>query len=77
MRRLGLDTKTQNIFCFVNENLTTFLYTLKTEGEKKFSFLKGIPKSIVIKKIFGFLVFSIHIWYLAYPTDKSLKTILK
>ena len=39
-----LNTKTQNIFCCVNENLTTFLYTLnrgdkKTEGEKSFLFL--------------------------------------
>ena len=38
-----LNTKTQNIFCCVNENSTTFLCTLnrgdkKTEGEKKFSF---------------------------------------
>ena len=38
-----LDTKTQNIFCCVNENSTTFLYTLnsgdkKTEGEKSFLF---------------------------------------
>ena len=37
---IKLNTKTQNIFCCVNENLMTFLYTLtggdkKTEGEKK------------------------------------------
>ena len=36
-----VNTKTQNIFYSVNENLTTFLYALtggnkKTEGEKKF-----------------------------------------
>ena len=43
----------------------------KTEREKKFSFLKCIPKSNVIKKIWGVLVFSICIWYLAYPTDRS------
>ena len=52
------------------------IYTLnrkdkKTEGEKKFSFLKCIPKSNVIKIFFSALVFSIHIWYLAYPTDRS------
>ena len=41
---IKLNTKTQNIFYCVNENLTTFLYTLtpcqekKTEREKK-SFL--------------------------------------
>ena len=37
--------KTQNIFCCVNENSTTFLYNLnrgdkKTEGEKKVFFFK-------------------------------------
>ena len=31
---IKLNTKTQNIFCFVNENLTTFLYTL-TWGTRK------------------------------------------
>ena len=30
-----LDTKTRNIFCCVNENLTTFLYTLTGEQENK------------------------------------------
>ena len=64
---------------YLNENLMTFLYTLnrgdkKTEGEKKFSFLKCIPKSNVIKHFFGVLVFSIRIWYLAYPTDRSFKS---
>ena len=44
---IKLNTKTQNIFCFVNENLTTFLYTLtggtrKQKEKKKFSFLKCI-----------------------------------
>ena len=50
-------------------------YTLWTENRrrKKFSFLKGIKKSNVIKKI-RVLVFSIRIWYLAYPTDRSLVT---
>ena len=38
-----LNTKKQKKFCCVNENLTTFLYTLnrgdkKTEGEKSFLF---------------------------------------
>ena len=31
---IKLNTKTQNIFCCVDENLTTFLYTL-TGGDKK------------------------------------------
>ena len=39
---IKLNTKTQNIFCHLNENLTTFLYTLtgatKKQKEKK-SFL--------------------------------------
>ena len=45
----------QNIFCCVNENLKTFLYTLtggqENRRRKKFSFLKCIQKSNVIKKI--------------------------
>ena len=53
------NTKTQNIFCRLNENLMTFLYTLtgatrKQKEKKKFSLLKCIQKSNVIKKKFGF-----------------------
>ena len=40
---IKLNTKTQNIFCRLNENLTTFLYTLtgatrKQKEKKVFSF---------------------------------------
>ena len=37
---IKLNTKTQNIFCFVNENLTPFYdrEDKKTEGEKSFLF---------------------------------------
>ena len=42
LKYIKLNTKTQNIFCYLNENLTTFLYTLtgatKKQKEKK-SFL--------------------------------------
>ena len=46
---IKLDTKIQNTFCCVNENLTTFLSTLtggdkKTEGEKKVLFSKVCTK---------------------------------
>ena len=56
---IKLNTKTQNIFCRLNENLTTFLYALtgatrKQKEKKKFSLLKCIQKSNVIKKKFGF-----------------------
>ena len=57
---IKLNTKTQNIFCRLNENLMTFLYTLtgatrKQKKKKKFSLLKCIQKSNVIKKKeFGF-----------------------
>ena len=59
---IKLDTKTQNIVCCVNENLTTLLYTLtggtKKQKEKKKYFLKCIKKWNVIKKnwvlVFGF-----------------------
>ena len=32
---IKLNTKTQNIFCRLNENLTTFLYTLKGATRKQ------------------------------------------
>ena len=59
---IKLNTKTQNIFCCVNENLTTFLYTLtgvtrKQKEKKKFSLLKCIQKLNVIKKKIWVLVF--------------------
>ena len=45
---MKLKTKTQNIFCCLNENLTNFLYTLTgvAKGEKKrFSLSKCVQKS--------------------------------
>ena len=55
---IKLSTKTQNIFCCLNENLTTFLNTLtgetrKQKEKKKFSLLKCIQKSNDIEKKFG------------------------
>ena len=46
---IKLNTKTQILFCFVNENLTTFLYTLiegdkKTKGEKNLFSIKVYTK---------------------------------
>ena len=46
---IKLNTKTQNIFYCLNENLTTFLYTLiggdkETEGEKTVFSLKVYTK---------------------------------
>ena len=57
---IKLNTKTQNIFRRLNENLTTFIYTLtratrKQKEKKKFSLLKCIQKSNVLKKI-GFSI---------------------
>ena len=45
---IKLNTKTQNIFCRLNENLTTFLYTLTgaTKKQKK------------KKKVFSFKVYT-------------------
>ena len=56
---MKLKTKTQNIFCCLNENLTTFLYTLirKQKEKKKVFSLKCIQKSNVIKKRIWVLVF--------------------
>jgi hypothetical protein len=72
---IKLNTKTQNIFRFVNENLTTFFIhsdrgDKKTEGEKKFSFLKCIQKSNVIKKNWV-LVFSFMYLVSVDPMDRS------
>ena len=57
---IKLNTKTQNIFCHLNENLTTFLYTLtgatRKKGEKKNSLLKCIQKPNVIKNNLGFSI---------------------
>ena len=48
-KRIKLTTKTQNIFCCLNENLMTFLYTLtgatkKQKEKKKFSLLQSCAK---------------------------------
>ena len=55
LHRLKLNTKTQKKICRLNENLTTFIYTLtgatsKQKEKKKFSLLKCIQKSNVFKK---------------------------
>ena len=52
---MKLKTKTQNIFCCLNENSTTFLYTLALTGATRKQ--KCIQKSNVIKKIIWVLVF--------------------
>ena len=51
-----LDTKTQNIFCCVNENSTSFLYTRKQkEPETKFLYFKGYNKvEMLLAKNIGF-----------------------
>ena len=48
---IKLNTKTQNIFCCANENLTTFFIHLdrgdkKTEGEKKVFFFKAYTTKV-------------------------------
>ena len=44
---IKLNTKTQNIFCCLNKNLTTFLYTLT-----------GATKKQKEKKVFSFKVYT-------------------
>ena len=51
---IKLNTKTQNIFCRLNENLTTFLYTLTGATRKQKE--KCIQKLKVIKKNLGFSI---------------------
>ena len=57
---IKLNIKTQNIFCRLNENLTTFSYTLtgwtRKQKEKKFSLLKCLQKLNVILKNLGFSI---------------------
>ena len=58
---IKLNAKTQNTFCRLNENLTTFSYTdrgdKKTKGEKKVSF-KVYTKVECYQKKIWVLVFS-------------------
>ena len=52
-KNIKLNTKTQNIFCCVNENLTTFSYTLtgqKKQKEKKVFSFKVYTKVECYKK---------------------------
>ena len=50
-KQIKIKNKTQNIFCCLDENLTTFLYTLTLcHLDKK---TKCIPKLNVIKKKLG------------------------
>ena len=60
---IKLNTKTQIFFCYLNENLMTFLCTLigatrKQKEKKKFSLLKCITKlhkvEMLLTKQFGF-----------------------
>ena len=59
-----LNTKTQSVFCCLNENSTTFSYTLnkgdkKTEGEKKifFKVYKKVEIFLTRKNSFLVLIF--------------------
>ena len=70
------NAKIQNIFCCVNENLTTFLYTLtggdkKTEGEKKGFLFKSVYKSRMLLKKIWVLVFSFMYLVSVDPMDRS------
>ena len=55
-RYIKLNTKTLDIFCHLNENLTTFLYTLtratrKQKENKKFLFESVYKSRMLLKKI--------------------------
>ena len=68
------NTKTQNIFCCLNENLTTFLYALigatrKQKERKKVFSLNCIQKSNVIKKRIWVLVFGFMYLFLVDVMD--------
>ena len=72
---IKLNTKTQNIFCCVNENLTSFLYTLtgwtrKQKVKKVFSFKVYTKVECYFKK--WVLVFSFMYLISVDPMDRSL-----
>ena len=62
LHRLKPNTRIQNIFCRLNENLMTFLYTLtgatRKQKEKKVFFFKlNVYKSrMLLKKDLGFSI---------------------
>jgi hypothetical protein len=64
---IKLSAKTQNIFCCVNENLTTFLYTLtrgaRKQKEKKVFFFKVYTKVECYFKKIGFKYLVLCIWF--------------
>ena len=65
---MELKTKTQNIFCFLNENLTTFLYTLSfTEATRK----QSVYISRMLLKKIWVLVFGLMYLVLVDVMDKS------
>ena len=61
---IKLNTKTQNIFCRLNENLTSFLYTLTGATRKQ--------KSNVLKKN-SVLLFSFMYLVLVDAMDRSIE----
>ena len=64
---IRLNTKTQNIICCVNENLTTFLYTLtggtRKQKEKKVFSFKVYTKVECYQKKSGFQYLVLCIWF--------------
>ena len=63
---MKLKTKTQNIFCCLNKNLTTFLYTLSPRQENKV-----YTKVECYQKKFWVLVFSFTYLVLVDVKDRS------
>ena len=78
---IKLNTKTQNIFCCVNENLTSFLYTLtggtrKLKEKKKVFFFKVYTKvECDYKKIIWVLLFSFMYLVSVDPMDRSFSSL--
>ena len=64
---IKLNTKTQNIFCGLNENLTTFSYTLtggtRKQKGKKVSSLKVLTKVEFYFSKIGFSYLVLCIWF--------------
>ena len=65
---MELKTKTQNIFCCLNENLTTFLYTLSLTGATR---KQSVYISRMLLKKNWVLVFGFMYLVLVDVMDKS------
>ena len=68
---IKLNTKTQNIFCCLNKNLTTFLYTLTRKQKEKKKFSLTVYTKVECYKKNWVLVFNSMSLVSVDPMDRS------